>query len=377
MLDHTDHTLAQAHRRVFAVPPTIIASAPGRVNLIGEHIDYSGGVVLPYAIDRRARIALSPDAPANTVTIYAADLDESASFTLPGYLESPPPPGTWAHYVMGPLALLLADHAPDHISWRGLNLSVTCAVPPGAGLSSSAAIEVAAARALNQHLSLGLAPLELARLCQRAEHRFTSVPCGLMDQAASAMAPMGKLLAFDCQSQTGRVIEPIQGHTLIVIDSTVRHSLGDSAYRQRRQAAESAASKLDAPLRAIADAQADPDLFSLTEPEREAAAHAISEMRRVHAAIDAIQRHDPARLGELMNASHASMRDVLRISCDEVDALAHAAQQTPGVLGARMTGGGFGGCVIALAPREHAPRILDMILSRCPPNLSPKALLGQ
>lgn len=336
--------MANMHVSHFGAPPAVQSRSPGRVNLIGEHIDYSGGIVLPLAIPLMARVAVSIADRASGIRVHAIDLEESLEFDLHAYASKPPPPGHWSHYVLGPIAMILdlAPHPP------AMDLSFSCEVPSGAGLSSSAAIEVSVLRAINTLLDLRLDPTEIAVRCQRAEHRFAGVPCGLMDQAASALAPPGQLLVFDCQSNSGSMIRGIEGTSIVVLDSRVRHRLGDSAYSDRRSAARNAFERLGKSLREITDHSDLVRLSSLSDPERDAAAHAVSEMQRVRDAIEALREGSPDRLGKLLNASHKSLAETLRVSCDPVDKIVHLAQSIPGTYGARMTGGGFGGCVLAL-----------------------------
>ncbi len=339
-----DITLADTHVSHFGTTPFVQSQSPGRVNLIGEHIDYSGGIVLPLAIPLMARIAVSKPDRASGIRVHASDLGESIGLDLQEYASHPPPPGHWSHYVLGPIAMILdlAPHPP------AMDLSFSCEVPSGAGLSSSAAIEVAVLRAIDTLLELHLDPIEIAVRCQRAEHRFAGVPCGLMDQAASALAEPGQLLVFDCQSNSGSTINGIEGSSVVVLDSCVRHKLGESAYSERRNAAQQAFARLGKSLREIPECSDSPCLSVLSQPERDAADHAVSELQRVRDAIDAIREQAPDHLGKLLNASHKSLSETLRVSCDRVDQIVHLAQSIPGVYGARMTGGGFGGCVLAL-----------------------------
>lgn len=327
----------------------MIASAPGRVNLIGEHIDYSGGVVLPMAIPLLARAAVSSGEQPGRVRVHALDLGEDHEADMSTYPRHTPT-GHWAHYVLGVVAMIGERHAP----LPALDLTVRCDVPSGGGLSSSAAIELATLRALDALLGLGIDPREAALICQQSEHRYAGVPCGLMDQAASSIAQPGQLLALDCASRDAEVIDGIPATRLLVFDTGIRHALGESGYRQRRRAAERGARALGSPLRTLADSGEDIELGGLDRDERDATAHAISEMRRVSAARDAIARGDAETLGRLLIESHRSLRDTLRVSWPEGDALAETLLAVPGLHGARMTGAGFGGCVIALCEDDGA-----------------------
>ena len=371
MPNHSDNLIRSKHLERYGVAPDRIARAPGRINLIGEHIDYSCGIVLPLAIDRHARVGISRSTEADRVRIQALDLGEAYESSIESFVTEPPSPSHWVNYVLGPLVTL-----DDGIARYGLDITFTSDVPMGAGLSSSAALEVATARAANELLGLNKSPIEIARCCQQAEHRFAGVPCGLMDQAAAALAPGGCLLAFDCLHETGRIIQSPDDLGLIAIDSGVRHALGDSAYRDRRLAAEQAAESMGcSTLRDVLDQSRSAGLDQLPIAQREAAQHGLSEMHRVHDAIEALESGDLDRVGQLLNQSHASLRDTLRVSCDEVDAIVDIAQRHERVLGARMTGGGFGGCVIALVHRSHTQRVANELMRTCPPGIDTSIVL--
>lgn len=368
-----DQQLRATHQRLYGRSPELIAIAPGRVNLIGEHIDYSGGIVLPLAIDRHARVAISRSDQPATIRVHSIDLDDSIEHTL-----SAPPDniGHWSSYVLGTIAELRECVPSFDLERIGLDLTIISEVPIGAGLSSSAAIEVATARSVCELMNISMDPLEMARLCQWAEHRYTGVPCGLMDQAAVAMAPSGALLAFDCRSEQGRVIDRPSGMGLIVIDTGVRHSLGDSAYRERRAASEQAASILGFDsLRDAFEQHTDSLPPALTLSQREAAQHALGEMHRVNAAIEAVLCDDLPSLGRLLCESHYSLRDTLRVSCREADRIVNIALKAPGVLGARLIGGGFGGCVLVLAGSDDAQSVASGINRAMPKDIDASIVL--
>lgn len=371
-----DPARTTAHTRRFDSAPSAIARAPGRVNLIGEHIDYSGGVVLPLPVDLFAWVSVSANAHPGLIRAHALDLDEMSEQTLDAYMAAEPRPGDWANYVLGTIAAL-SDLLPgDRLATHGIDLTLRCDIPAGAGLSSSAAIEVATARAIAALMGIELDPLEIARRCQQAEHTYARVPCGLMDQAVSSMATRGKLLAFDCLDETGQIIDRPADLSLILIDSGVRHALNDSAYGERRGAAERASQMLGVSnLRALLDENMPDRVGSLPEPERAAAMHGLDEMRRVNAAIDCLRAGDLAGLGQLLSQSHASLRDTLMVSCTEIDTIVDIAQHTPGVLGARLTGAGFGGCVLLLATTDRASGIAESVIARCPDDVRASLVL--
>jgi galactokinase len=308
---------------------TVRARAPGRVNVIGDHTDYTGGLVLPMAIDLETvvtgdrggdRVRLTSDrAPAPAVV--ALDAGDPAGVEPP-----------WARYVAGVVA----------VSRRaaGFTGTVTTTIPLGAGLSSSAALEVAVALALGCDPD----PVPLAQLCQRAEHVATGVPCGIMDQLVSAAAVAGSLLLIDCRSLDRTPIPVPDGVAFVGVHSGEHRELAGSAYADRRDECEAAEREIG-PLR---DASL-PDVGTVADPVvRARARHVVTENARVLAFVDALASGDLPSAGALMLESHASLRDDFAVSTPRVDALVARLAATPGVWGARMTGGGFGGVVVAL-----------------------------
>ena len=324
----------------------IVVRAPGRVNLIGEHTDYNGGFVLPVAIDLEVRIAIShsDDSRARLTRI---DDGSVAAFDLD---HIPPPRDGWFEYVVGTAwALQAAGQAT--VGFDGVLAST---VPIGAGLSSSAALELATAWALSGPSGPSLAPLEMARIAQRAENERVGVMCGLMDQFASACGVAGHALLLDCRSTEWRPVPLPDDLALVVIHSGVTHAHGDNEYNARRADCERAVAAI---------AQGHPGVQSLRDVDMamlgtsrrdldarafDRAVHVVTENQRVLDAVVALEQHDHAALGELMAGSQASMRDRYEISCPEIEVLVELAVATPGVVGSRMTGGGFGGCTVSL-----------------------------
>jgi galactokinase len=329
-----------AYRQRFHAEPAVVASAPGRVNLIGEHTDYSGGFVLPCAVDPRVAVAASEGAD----DLFSADLGETRSSARER-------DGSWADYPRG-VAWAIgqargADLPPFHAAFAG-------DVPQGAGLSSSAAIEAATALALCALFGLEIPRPELALLCQRAENDFVGVPCGIMDQYASLLCQAGHALRLDCRSLEAEQV-PLDlgaaGLALVVCDTRVKRELGDVPYRERREACERAARALGVAL--LRDARV-ADLERLAGVEQRRARHVVTENARVLAAVEALRARDFAAFGSLMYASHASLRDDFEVSTPELDTFVEEARAA-GALGARLTGAGFGGCAIALvAERDRA-----------------------
>lgn len=358
--------LAEATDRLGSAP-VAAARAPGRVNLIGEHIDYCGGIVMPIAIPQSCYAAVAPNPDGGdrvtlttTFTDGQVDIDPNTPITPGGVV----PIGSWASYIIGVMRGFQGHTALAPLA--GMRLHVHSGVPVGAGLSSSAALEVATAYALQKMLGTQLAPIDIAKLCQTAEHDFAGVPCGLMDQAASAMCRAGHALMLDCATDVVQWAPVMSSASLIVVHSGVSHSLAAGEYAKRRAACESAAATLGVEHLAHANTDALAKLPSDIVPF---ARHVITEQQRVLAAQAALNAGDARGFGELMSASHASLRDDYLVSCDEVDALVDSISAVDGCHGARMTGGGFGGCVIALAEPEAEERVrsaADGCRSACP-----------
>ncbi|MEX2218014.1 MAG: galactokinase [Phycisphaerales bacterium] len=353
-------------RERFGSDAAVVATAPGRVNLIGDHTDYNGGFVLPMAIDRVCAVAAAPGTRAGRWRIHSTDLGQDAEMDVGRRLS---PGGTvkglWTSYIAGVAAgfqaLLDGEPLPP------LDIAIASSVPLGSGLSSSAALEVAVATMLEGVLGIELEPLAKALLCQRAEHEFAGVPCGLMDQFASIHGKAGHALLIDCRDHT---VTPIrlprpEEASFLLIDSGVRHELGATEYAARRRTCESAARKLSVPfLCSLSPPDLPAALGRLTDEEARCTRHAITESARVEAAAAALRDGNLTRLGQLMLESHVSLRDDYRVSCPELDAIVESVAALPGVHGARMTGAGFGGNAVVLAPPEAVDRACDATGSR-------------
>lgn len=327
-------------------PTSVVASAPGRVNLIGEHTDYNGGFVLPTAIPQQTHVTLSPRADQD-VHAHSANAQPDARFTL-GQERAQ---HQWFDYVQG---ITWALHQAGFVL-GGFDVEIASDLPLGGGLSSSASLEVALLRALRSAFDLDLDNVRLARLGQVAENDFVGARCGIMDQMAASLSDASTALFLDTRSLDYRRVPLPRTADLVVIHSGVSHRIahgGDgvqSEYNQRRADCERAAALLGVPqLRDLGSADL-PRLAALPERLACRARHVITEDDRVLAAIDALEHDELARLGELFFASHASMRDDFEVSTPEVDLLVETARQDPNVYGARLTGGGFGGAVVILA----------------------------
>jgi galactokinase len=325
---------------------TRVVRAPGRVNLIGEHTDYNDGYVLPVAIDLEIAIALEPtDDGRATVTLDATGTTDTIDVGEVGA-----PGGLWIDYLAG-TAREMARAGLPVTGFRGVLVST---LPEGAGLSSSAALELASAWALSPPSGPALPPLEVARIAQRAENEYVGMRCGLMDQFASACGVAGSAVMLDCRTLEHRTVALPEELVICVIHSGVPRTLVSSAYNDRRadcERAVDAVRRLEPAVRALRDV----DLGMLArapgldDVARLRARHVIEEDDRVLATVDALKAHDLVAVGELFASSHASLRDLFEVSCPELDVLVDIAAGTPGVVAARMTGAGFGGCIVALA----------------------------
>jgi galactokinase len=321
--------------------------APGRVNLIGEHTDYNDGFVLPAAIDLYTWAAFSPD-PRNVVRVHSYSLSEDAVLDLSNLAAA----GShhWSDYVRG---VALELHRAG-VQLRGGNLLINSDVPIGAGLSSSAAVEVASALALMSAAGAQMDPLDLARLCQRAENEFVGARCGIMDQFIACFGRQDHAVMLDCRSLDYQPVPLPPDLRLVICNTMVKHAIAAGEYNLRRTQCETAVREL-ARLRPEIVALRDATLDDLNRSGSELSdviyrrcRHVITEDGRVIEAVKALEGGDLDRLRELLAASHRSLRDDYEVSCPELDSMVEIASNIDGVFGARMTGGGFGGCTINL-----------------------------
>ena len=332
--------------------PTVRASAPGRVNLIGEHTDYNGGFVLPAAIPQRTSVELRPR-PDAAVDVWSANFGERRTYVLGEEARS----ASWIDYVQGVTSILTA--AGHRLG--GFSLRIESAVPVGSGLSSSAALEIAVLRALRDAFDLAIDDVEMARLGQRVENAFVGAPVGIMDQMACALADDTHALFLDARTLEYERVALPETAALLVIDSGVAHNHAAGDYRTRRAECERAAALLDVPQLRDASAADLARIDALPEPLRRRARHVVTENARVIETVAALRAGDLRAAGALFAASHASMRDDFVVSVPEVDLLVSIAQRQPGVHGARLTGGGFGGAIVALADRGSGRGTADLI----------------
>jgi galactokinase len=345
----------------FAGLPTHVVRAPGRVNLIGEHTDYNEGYVLPVAIDREMMIAarLSENAD-GSIELYSKDYGERDSFSASDI--QPHPDRGWTNYLRAVLKMF--QNAGHSIPTFQAVLSGD--VPQGAGLSSSAAFEVAVARLLKEFLGLGLTDTEIALIAQKAENEFIGVQCGIMDQFISALGEAESALMIDCRTLDFKTV-PLRlsdkGYCIVITNSGVRRGLVDSAYNERRQSCQQGVRELERllnrQLSSLRDVRLDEFIAvssRLPVILSKRCHHVISENERVLLAVAALENDDLEDFGHLMNASHESLKTYFEVSCPEIDILVEMTQAQPSVLGSRITGGGFGGCTVSLMP-------LDMVES--------------
>jgi len=378
--------LKSAFAASFGAKPAGVVRAPGRVNLIGEHTDYNDGFVLPIAIDRQTIAAWSPRPDTKVLLRSAQAPGQDAELDLAGDIRLGEP--KWANYCRGVAAGLRAHG----LTLAGCNVMFDSDVPIGGGLSSSASLEVATAMAMlaaaapvagagaagAAQSGSKIAPRELALICQKAEHDFAGAPCGIMDQSIAILGQPGRALLLDCRSgETRQIPFDDPNVVLLVADTEVKHAINDGGYAARRDQCHAAAAKLQAPaLRDVDQARLDQAGLDgvLAGKELMRARHVVGEISRTLRAVEALAAGDYAAFGRLMYGSHESLRDDYEVSCEELDAVVELARPLAGVYGARMTGGGFGGCAIVLARAGRAKAIADAVAAgfdarfgrRCP-----------
>ena len=337
----------EGFEELYGAAPEGVWAAPGRVNLIGEYTDFNEGFVLPLALPHTAVAAVSRRDD-GVLRLHSADIEGPVVELRVDELV-PLTNTSWAAY---PAGVVWALRQAGHTVVTGADVHLASTVPTGAGLSSSAALEVVTALALNDLYELGLTRSELARLAQHAENDFVGVPCGIMDQTASACCTDGHALHLDCRDLAVRQVPfdlAAEGLSLLVVDSRVKHALGDGAYAERREGCEEGARVLGVShLRDVAYEGLDASLARLSDERvRRYVRHVVSDDHRVERVIALLDAGDVRAIGPVLTEGHASLRDDLRISCDELD-LVVATANSAGALGARMTGGGFGGSAIVL-----------------------------
>ena len=342
----TKEGISEAFSAKYNQPPIWITRSPGRVNIIGEHTDYNDGFVLPMTIHHAAWVALRPRDD-NQVRIMALDIGEELTFNLEDFKKGR---AGWREYVKG-VAWALQEEDFALRGWEGI---LSGDVPIAAGLSSSAALELALARAFALASDLAWDAHQAALTCQKAENHWVGVNSGIMDQMISAAGKENSALLIDCRDLETRLVPLPEKGRIVILDTATRRDLVDSAYNERRSQCEAVALQFglsalrDINLEQLQDraGELDPVLYKRAK-------HVISENQRVLDAVQALQEGNLIRLGELMNASHVSLRDDFQVSREEMDQMVAVAQTQPGCFGARLTGAGFGGCAIALVKIDH------------------------
>jgi galactokinase len=348
--------LENTFHELFGRKAEVLAEAPGRVNLIGEHIDYSEGFVLPFAIADRTYAAIARNN--DGLVRIASQQRKNRIFTIDIKDVKPGSAGEWEKYVLGVIWTLGIS--------SGVDILVDGHVPSGAGLSSSAALECSVAVGLNTLFNLGKSLEDLARATQKAENEYVGMPCGIMDQSVSLMGRKGSALLLDCRDLSTESV-PFDVASadleLLIIDTQAHHALVDGGYAERRASCESVAVKFAIPsMRHLTMEILDSRKSEITETEYIRARHAVTEIQRVKDAVVALKASDFTTLGRLINESHFSLRDDYTVSCPELD-VAVDASLAAGALGSRMVGGGFGGSAIALIKADQIESVKEAIKS--------------
>jgi galactokinase len=353
-LSNRADAVTKRFREVYGISPRGVFRAPGRVNLIGEHTDYNDGFVMPAAIGFYSHAAIGERVD-ETLSVYSEQFQETVEFS-PGQLAGPPHKH-WSDYVRGVAAVLQEEGYP----WKGAKLVIDGQVPIGAGLSSSAAIEVATAFALTSLGGLTIPLLEVARLCQRAENTYTGARCGIMDQFVSCFGRQDHALMLDCRSLEATYLQLPPNVRLVICNTMVRHELAGGEYNERRASCERVVEtigKFRPEVRALRDLTLE-DLEhyrnQISSVDFRRCRHVITENDRVEEAKATIEGADLARFGELMYLSHDSLDRDYEVTCGELNIMVNLARELEGVYGARMTGGGFGGCTINLVESKMVP----------------------
>jgi galactokinase len=364
LIDH----ISTIYREKFGHPPVHIARAPGRVNLLGEHVDYNDGFVLPAAIDRATYVAFSPaDAPHST--LVAVDFDQRVSFSaesIPAKTQADSSPlPEWGLYPAGVMWSLMEEKLPV----PSMNAVFASDVPRGSGLSSSASVEMAFTIAWQTLGRWTLPPMRRALLGQKAENKYVGVNCGIMDQFASACGVENKLLLLDCRSLEWKTVPLPENVSIVIADTTVRRKLTSGEYNKRRSACEEAVRllKQDLPnigsLRDVSVEEFNQLAGKLPDEIEKRARHVVEEIGRSNQAKALLEAGNVQNFGRLMNECHVSLRDLYEVSCPELNVMVNVAQPIDGCYGARLTGAGFGGCTVNLVAKESADDFAQALMS--------------
>ena len=358
-------TTTSAFIKQYGIEPVWIVCAPGRVNLIGEHTDYNDGFVFPMAIERYTIITAAPDNGSES-TVFSVNKNQAAVILTDGSSQ-PPEHVVWSSYVQGTVQYAFeAGFKPQ--SFRAV---IHSDVPLGGGLSSSASLEVAVATLIEAMTGQQFDPVQKALICQQAEHNYAKMPCGIMDQLIAVMGQSGYAMLLDCRSKHPVMIPMNDPNvSVLIVNSNVKHQLTGSEYPDRRRQCEKAAKLLDVPMLRDATLPQLEETRNRFNQESDGnlcyrrAKHVITENDRTTAMATALTNGDWAVCGQLMGASHRSMKEDFEITCPEIDRLVEIAQLVEGVIGSRMTGGGFGGCTVSLIETSRTAEIVSAITSR-------------
>jgi galactokinase len=350
----------ESYKQQFDTSPDLLVTAPGRVNLIGEHTDYNDGFVLPMAIDRKICIGGSPRND-NEVQLYSLNFNTTAQFQVTLLKRE----NAWSDYVKG----VIDEYEKVGKQIKGFNAVLYGNVPLASGLSSSAAIEVATAFFLAQLNDIAMAGEAMAELCQRAENRFVGMNCGIMDQFISRLGKQGHALYLDCRSLEYQLVPfDLSGYVVVMCNSNVKRQLVDSAYNERRAQCEEGVRILKqqmeniVALRDVTSGDLEEYRSLLSQLVYQRCKHVITENERTTLAVSVLQAGDIGRFGELLNASHTSLQQDYEVSCAELDTLVEIARSIEGTVGSRMTGAGFGGCTVSLVKEEAVEPFTAAIL---------------
>lgn len=352
----------KAFREVFQTEPEHIFLSPGRINIIGEHVDYSDGFVLPAAIDKYICFAVEKAVNSDICTFFAKDFSDSFSFNVKE--KQSPVSQTWVNYLLGVFNAIQEEGK----SIGGLNIAFSSTIPMGSGLSSSAALECGFAYILNQIFNLGFTKKELALIGQKSEHTFVGVQCGIMDQFASVFGKDGKVIMLDCHSLDHQYFNAdLKGFDLVLFDSCVKHTHLTSGYNDRRKDVDKGKTALSkkfpeiTKFRDFSVEMLDKVREEIGEISYKRCFYLLKEIKRVGQAAEALSENSAARLGKLLNETHSGLSRDFEVSCKELDFLVEQTLHEKGVLGARMMGGGFGGCSINLIKEDCVENVISRI----------------
>lgn len=355
-----DKHISAVFESKFGIQPSHIVRSPGRINIIGEHTDYNEGFVLPAAIDKRILVAIGPNDEEH-VRLYSNEFDEFFELSL---AKIAPSDVSWANYLLG----VVAQFQERNVKLSGFNIAFDGDVPIGSGLSSSAALECATALALQTLFRTSFEKMELVQMAQQAEHRYAKVKCGIMDQFASVFGKKDHAMRLDCRSLSYEYVPfKLEGLDILLLNSNVKHSLSSSAYNERREQCEQGVAWVQQQypevnsLRDVTLGMLDELVKPKDELVYKRCRYVIAEKERLLAACADLAKGDIAALGKKMYATHEGLSKEYEVSCKELDFLVEQAKLHPEILGARMMGGGFGGCTINLVKKEATERIIQEI----------------